>query len=254
MTILNKIIQNKKKEVALVKKREPLDLLKKKLSKTVFLPRGLKKTGRFILIAEIKLKSPSAGYIRKKVDAAKLAKQFQKNKASAVSILTDKKYFGGALENLSKARKAVKLPLLRKDFIIDEYQLYESRLHGADLVLLIASVLKSKLGSFVKLALRLKLQPLIEVRNIKELKIALKSIKPSKSIIIGINNRDLKTFKVDIKTSLNMVKLVPKGFIRISESGIFKISQLEQLYRAGFDGVLIGEGLAKNPGLFDYFV
>ena len=254
MTILDQIIQNKLKEVALAKKRLPLSLLKQKLLKTDFPRRHFRTNRRLQLIAEVKAKSPSAGIIRTKIDVNKLAKQFQNRGASAISVLTDHKYFGGSLKNLQQAKAAVKLPVLRKEFVIDKYQLFESRLYGADMVLLITAVLKSRIGEFVKLALRLNLQPIIEVHTESELKNVLKLVQPSEQIVIGINNRDLKTFNVPLDTSLRLIKLIPKKFIRISESGVFEVNQLRQLSSAGFDGVLIGTGLAKNPELFEYFV
>lgn len=253
MTILDTIIANKKLELAVSKKRASLTSLKRKLSSAKRLTRRFTKTGNLQLIAEVKAKSPSAGAIRSNINSGQLAKQFQNKGAAAVSVLTDKKFFGGSLQNLSLAKQAVKLPVLRKEFIIDPYQLYESKLYGADVVLLIAAVLKSKIGAFTQLALKLNLQPLIEVHNKAELQRILKTIKPSANIIIGINNRDLKTFKVDLNTSLRLIKMIPKTFIRISESGISDVSQLRRLSQAGFDAVLIGGGLAKNPKLFNYF-
>lgn len=253
MTILDEIVANKRKEVSAAKKRLPLTLLKDRLLKTNFPARAVEKNGRLQLIAEIKPKSPSAGLIGKNIDPGSLAKNFQSRGASAISVLTDKKYFGGSLQNLSKARKNSGLPILRKEFIFDAYQLYESKLFGADLVLLIAAVLNKRIKHFVKLCLSLGLQPLIEVHNLQELKNVLKLVKPSPKIIIGINNRNLKTFKVDVKTSLELINKIPKGFIRISESGIKNIGELKQIFKAGFNGVLIGEGLAVTPGLFDYF-
>ena len=253
MTILNQIIFHKKQEVAFAKKRVPFSSLKQKSSKVKFPTHRLEKTGQLQLIAEIKAKSPSAGVIRKKPDVAKLAKQFEAQGASAISVLTDKKYFGGSLKNLSTTKKVVQLPVLRKEFIINKYQIYESKVYGANIILLIATVLKNKIKDYVKLTLSLGLQPLVEVHNITELKQVLRQIKPSSQVIIGINNRDLKTFKIQLDTSLKLIKFIPKQFIRISESGVFEVNQLKQLSKAGFDAVLIGGGLVKNPNLFEYF-
>lgn len=254
MTILDKIVADKKIEVALAKKRLPLNALKKKLSGIHFPIHQLQKTRRLQLIAEIKSKSPSAGLIRAKVDAKKLAKEFEAKGASAISVLTDGKYFGGSAKNLSLARKASVLPILRKDFIVDLYQVYETVSLGADIILLIAGVLSSKIKDFAELSLSLGLQPLIEVHNRQELKNVLKLVRPSEKIIIGVNNRDLKAFTVNLQTGLDLIKLIPKKFIRISESGISGVKDLKQLSAAGFDGALIGEGLAKNKKLFNYFV
>ena len=253
MRILDKIIANKIKEVALSKKRLPLAVIKRKLSESDCPARILRKSARLQLIAEIKPKSPSAGVIRKGLNAAKLAEEFENRGASAISVLTDKKYFGGSLKNLSEAKKTASLPILRKDFIFDPYQFYESRLYGADLALLIAGVIKNKIKEFVKLANELKLQALIEVHDAGELKSVLKLVQPSEKIIIGVNSRDLKTFKVDLNTSLRLVKIIPKKFIKVSESGVSRIHQLKKLSSAGFDAVLIGQGLVENPGLFNYF-
>lgn len=253
MTILDNIIRDKKKEVALAKKRVALNFLKQQILKSKKNIRQFKKTGNLQLIAEIKAKSPSAGVVRAKINAVNLARQFQAGGASAISVLTDKKYFGGSLKNLSAAQKAANLPILRKEFIIDPYQVYESRVFGADIILLIAAVLKNRIKDFVSLALKLNLQPLIEVHGKKEMLMVLKLVKPSPHIIIGINNRDLKTFKIELNTSLSLAKMIPDKFIKISESGVFEISQLQKLSAAGFDGVLIGGGLVKNPKLFEYF-
>lgn len=253
MTILDKIVTNKKREVALAKKRTPLNDLKKQAARIKLPGRTLLKSEKLQLIAEIKPKSPSAGIIRTNFNVVNLVKEFQANKASAISVLTDKKYFGGSLKNLPLAKKASSVPILRKEFIIDEYQLFESKVCGADLVLLIVSVLKNKLKHFVELSLQLKLQPLIEVHGKNEVMMVLKQIKVSPKIIIGVNNRNLKTFKTSLDVSLKLIKFIPKQFIRISESGIFETGQLRKLSKAGFDGVLIGAGLFKNPKLFNYF-
>ncbi len=253
MTILHSIIRDKKIELKAVKKLMSLSELKNKFA---ILPQSsnfLRKTKHLQLIAEIKPKSPSNGVIRKKINPLAISREFKKKGASAISVLTEHKYFGGKLEYLHSVSQTSSLPILRKDFIFDIYQLYESKVSGASLVLLIASVLKRQLPLFVKLALALNLQPLIEVHNSAELALVLKLIAPSEKIIIGINNRDLKTFKVDLNTSLELIKLIPKKFIRISESGVFEFGELTQLSKAGFDGVLIGEGLVKNPKLFTYF-
>lgn len=254
MNILNQILRNKKREVFKQKKIKPLGLLKKEAGKVKRPVLYLKKTSRLRLIAEIKPKSPSAGVIRANADPLKIAREFTLKGAAAISVLTDEKYFGGSLKMFSAVRGVSRLPLLRKEFIIDPYQVYETKVCGANIILLIASALKRRIAKFTDLALSLGLQPLIEVRNSAEVKAVLKLIKPNKQIIIGINNRDLKTFQIDLRTSINLVKLIPKKFIRISESGIFNSLQLEMLRAAGFDGVLIGSGLVKNSKLFNYFL
>ena len=253
MNILDKIVLNKKKEVAQAKRILPLGILKTRLAKKKREIIFFSKTNKLQLIAEIKFASPSRAVVRKQTKVGQLAKNFEKQGASAISVLTDKKFFKGSAKKLSIAKKTTSLPVLRKDFICDQYQLYETAAMGADMVLLIAAILKSRTAGFVKLAMQLNLQPLIEVHNKAELRQVLQTIPANRKILIGVNNRNLKTFKISLQTSLDLIKLIPSDFIRISEIGVTNVPQLKALRRAGFDAVLIGGGLADNPALFKYF-
>lgn len=252
MKFLKKIIKVKKEEIALAKHRATLAVLKKRIS-TIATPRPLIKQSCLMLIAEIKKKSPSRDVIRKNMNFLELACMFEKKGSAAISVLTDHTFFGGSLDMIPKIKQIVHIPILRKDFIIDPYQVYESRAHGADIILLIARILKKKLPSFVQLALKLGLQPLIEVHTNKEIMYIKNAIKNNQGIIIGINNRDLDSFTIDMQTSLKLINKIPSSFIRIAESGIQNRRQLTTIKNAGFDGVLIGEGLAKNKTLINYF-
>lgn len=195
------------------------------------------------LIAEVKKSSPSAGVISDDFDPAALAVDYRAGGAAAISVLTDKNYFGGDLKHLNAARDAVPLPVLRKDFIVDEYQFYESRLAGADAVLLIAELLAGdELARFLTLAARLGLFCLTEAHGFGELEKAISA----GAEIIGINNRDLKTFRVDLQTSLDLLPLIPPDRVKVSESGIKTAGQVKELAEAGADAVLVGEILMRS--------
>lgn len=245
MPILDEIVADKKIEIAKLKENLKGLNLNFEINK---LPRArnfLKAVSAPVsLIAEIKKASPSAGIIRDDFDPVKIAKNYEKAGANAVSVLTDSKYFAGSIDYLKSIAQAVAIPVLRKDFIIDEIQIYESRLNGADAILLIAAILTDEeLSKFAEISERLGMAQIIEVHNQEELLRVLK-ISPK---IIGINNRDLKTFKVDMSTTYELVKLIPKGRVPviISESGIKNTGQIKELYKAGVNAVLMGEELMK---------
>ncbi len=245
--ILDAIIKNKKKEIEALKKRKPLPVLKKEVlhlkKKTSCFIRALQKGHEVSVIAEIKRKSPSRGLLRAEFDPVKLAKSYRDAGARALSVLTDKKFFGGSLMDLKKVRSAVRLPILRKDFTIHEYQIYESRLAGADAILLIAAVLTSKkIGDFQRLAQKLGMDVLVEIHTQAELK----KVLPFKPKLIGINNRNLNSFAVDIRATEELVKKVPKGSLVVSESGIQKHSQIRFLQSLGVRSVLVGESLMNK--------
>ena len=200
------------------------------------------------VIAEIKKASPSKGIIRNNFEPVKIARSYENAGASAISVLTDEKFFQGNLEYLKTCREAVSLPILRKDFIIDMFQVFESRAAGADAVLLIAAVLDAnKLRKFRLAAESLGMASLVEVHNEQEL---CKAVESGASII-GINNRNLQTFEVDIETTLKLAPAVPPNTILVSESGISGKEELHKLAEAGVDAVLIGEALMRSddPGL-----
>ena len=204
---------------------------------------------RIQLIAEVKKASPSRGIIRSDFDPVEIARTYAGNGASAISVLTESKYFQGSLDYLRDIRNALGnkgLPLLRKDFIHDLYQVYESRAYGADALLLIVAILTDEiLGELMGLSHELGMSCLVEVHNEAELEIALKS----QARIMGINNRDLKTFNVDLKTTERLRPLIPADRIVVSESGIKERSDLEKLRGWGVDAALIGESLMAAPDI-----
>ncbi|MGH7198460.1 MAG: indole-3-glycerol phosphate synthase TrpC, partial [Candidatus Omnitrophota bacterium] len=219
--ILDSIVRHKKKEIKLLKAAKPLRRLIEQVSrlgrkKPVF--RKALESGRPVaVIAEIKRKSPSKGVLRRNFRPDAIARGYARGGAKALSVLTDRKFFGGSEEALRKVRSATRLPILRKDFIIDEYQVYESRLIGADAVLFIAGILPAaKLERLAALAKRLGLDRLFEVHTAGELRKVLR-VKPD---IVGINNRDLRTFRVDMKVTEKLVRQIPRNVLVVSESGI----------------------------------
>jgi indole-3-glycerol phosphate synthase len=200
----------------------------------------------FFVILEVKKGSPSGGIIREDFDPLDIAMSYKKGGASAISVLTENKYFYGAKDYLIQIRQKIDLPILRKDFIIHPYQVYESYNLGADLLLLITACLNDKeLKHLYKITLSLGMNALIEVHNENELKRALK-IKP---LIIGINNRDLNNFKVDINTSFRLRRMIPEDVLVISESGIKSHDDIVRLNNANFSGILVGETLLKENNL-----
>ena len=195
------------------------------------------------LVAEHKRRSPSAGAIRDGATVAEIVEAYERGGAAALSILTEGPHFGGSLDDLREARAASALPILRKDFIVDPYQVYESAAAGADALLLIVAALPARdLGTLYREALDLDLDVLVEVHGEAELELALETIDPD---VIGINNRDLTDFSVDIERTYALLSDVPAGKTVISESGIHDRSQLDDLERVGVDAVLVGEGLMR---------
>jgi indole-3-glycerol phosphate synthase len=248
--ILDEIIRNKRQEVSLLRMRfsgKNLDELIKALPKPRDFADAFKK-GKFSLIAEIKKASPSAGLIRQDFEPITLAKTYEESGASAISVLTDQKYFQGKLEYLKAAKESTTIPILRKDFIIDEHQVYEARIAGADALLLIVRILDDeKLNGLLKLTEKLGMQALVETHNAEEVERALKT----KAKIIGINNRDLDTLRIDLQTTIQLMEGFPqlKERVVISESGIVSNEDVEKLKAAGADGVLIGETLLKSKNI-----
>lgn len=251
--ILDEILFQKKQEVADRKQRVPFKELKRSLAARQIIPRDFataisRKPGeRIKLIAEIKKASPSAGIIRPEFDLIQIAEIYEQSGANAISILTDEKFFSCKLEYLAEVRAQVFLPLLRKDFIIDEYQIYESAIAGADAILLIVAALDDiQLRDFAQLAQKeVGLYALIEVHTQQELDRALK-IEPE---IIGINNRDLKTFQVDLEITEQLVKEIPKDCIIVSESGFKTRDDVLSMQSVGIDALLIGETFMKSQDI-----
>jgi indole-3-glycerol phosphate synthase len=249
MTILDHIIAHKHKEVAAKKAAFSTSLLEKSLlfsRATVSLAEALRSSETGI-IAEHKRRSPSKSVINDTVLVQDVAKGYQLAGISGMSVLTDTNYFGGSLDDLLLARAVASFPLLRKEFIIDPYQIVEAKAYGADAILLIAASLSSaELKDFSTLAKSLHLDVLLEVHNEEELK---KSLLPTVDML-GVNNRNLKTFEVSIEISKSLSELIPKEFVKVSESGISRTETIKELKEYGFDGFLIGENFMKteNPG------
>ena len=240
--ILDRIVKAKQEEVVFLKQGKPLEQIKDEALNTP-LPRNFKAavggTGCSI-IAEIKRRSPSKGRIREDFDHIDIASCYENHGAAAISVLTDQKFFGGERAYLSEIKEVVSVPLLRKDFIIDSYQIYETRVLGGDALLLIAGLMGlDTLREFIGLTESLGLSPLVEVHSAGEMEKAL----GAGAKIIGINNRDLKTFETDLKTSFDLLSAVPKGTAVISESGIHTRRDIEMLMNNGVHAFLVGETL-----------
>lgn len=242
MNILDRIVESKRKELEVAKRRLPLSELKHALSSRP--PRDFKSAllkRKCAVIAEVKRKSPSKGPFREVPDPSSVAAEYEKCGAAAISVLTDKPFFGGGKGDLVRVSESTSIPILRKDFIIDPYQIFESKLLGADGMLLIAAVLGPALQEFSQLSESLGLHPLVEVHSEDELTLAL----DAGARIIGINNRDLRTFQTDIRKSIELMPLIPKGIIVVSESGIHSRRDVEALMDAGIYAFLIGEALMR---------
>lgn len=203
------------------------------------------------VIAEIKKASPSKGLIRADFDVEWLARRYRAGGAAALSVLTDEPYFQGSLRNLELASDSTPLPCLRKDFILDEYQIVEARAHRADAILLIAAALSSsEMRHFAQVASGLSLDVLVEVHTGEEIDRVLDALGPAGADAIGVNNRDLRTFEVAQETSLELIGRIPAGPVRVTESGISTAEDIVRLRSAGFDAFLIGESLMRqaDPG------
>ena len=249
MNILDKIVADKRKEVALRKGLIPVAQLEKSVlfdRKSASLAAILRDSASGI-IAEHKRRSPSKSVINNKLNVQDVAAGYEQAGVSGMSVLTDGKYFGGSLDDLLLARASAKFPLLRKEFIIDEYQILEAKAHGADVILLIAAVLsRSEIKAFSEFAKSLGMDVLLEVHNLEELE---KSIMPSLDML-GVNNRNLKTFEVSLEISKSLSEKIPEDFVKVSESGISTIEAIKELQPYGYKGFLIGENFMKtaDPG------
>ena len=246
MSILKEIVEKTIITIDKRKESKSLDHLKSQIENLTLADPNFKKSllkKDEAIIAEIKKASPSAGIISHNFNPVSKAKEYESIGASALSILTEESYFKGSSKYLEEVKRHTKLPILRKDFMIDEYQLYEAKLMGADCILLIASILNDEqLKSFVMLAESLKLDYLIEVHDIDELR----RVECFKNAIIGVNNRNLKTFDVDINNSINLKNQFKGENIFVSESGIKRKSDIKLLKENGIHVFLIGESLMKG--------
>ncbi len=247
-TFLEEIMRSRIHEIVGAKKKWPAEAIRASLG-TFPEPRSLRKallSRSPAIIGEIKKASPSAGILRPDFDAAALGVELEQGGAVALSVLTEVKHFQGGLENLAVLRWHTKVPLLRKDFIVDPYQILEARHAGSDAVLLIAALLDDEcLGGLIREAAGLGMESLVEVHSSEELDRALKA----GAGIVGVNNRDLRTLKVSLEVSMELARGIPRDTIAVSESGIRSADDLRRLSEAGYRGFLIGELLmrARSP-------
>ena len=250
MSILDAITEKKRERLARVKGKVPLRKLKSKIPDTGK-PRDFRGAirrgkGRVRLIAEIKKASPSKGAIRRDFDPLEIARIYEEKRVDAISVLTEKDFFSGELDFIPAVKGAVTRPVLRKDFIFDEYQVYESRVYGADAILLIASLLdRTRAEEYLHLCSELGLSVLFEVHGPDELEKALRL----NADIIGINNRDLKTLTVDLNTTFLLKREIPSDRVVVSESGIKTRNDVVRLEEAGVDAVLIGTSLMESEDI-----
>ena len=248
MNILNKIAEDKREEVELKKELLPLEVLQilpYYQRDCISLRKSLREGSG--IIAEFKRKSPSRADINLKAQVENVTLGYQAAGASGISVLTDETYFGGTLDDLLLCRDLIELPILRKDFIIDEYQVYESKAFGADVILLIAALLSpQQIRQFARTAKLLGLEVLLEVHDEEELQ---RSLDPGIDLV-GVNNRNLKTFEVDLQTSKSLCEKIPAEYLKVSESGISEVSSIQELKTFGYEGFLIGENFMKteDPG------
>ena len=237
--ILDDIVAHKKKILPYLKKASSTDLeeLAQDQRKPIGFGKALKQSSQVSLIAEIKRASPSAGWIRSRVDSVALGKIYEASGAGAISVLTEEAFFKGSLFTLNRVKEMVKIPVLCKDFIIDPYQVYEARVFGADAVLLIVAILDDdELANLLMLCKELEMDALVEVHTREEMTRAV----DAGADIIGINNRDLKTFEIDLATTAALAPYVPKGAVCVSESGVRTHSNIRFLQESGVDAVLVG--------------
>jgi indole-3-glycerol phosphate synthase len=248
-TFLDKIVASKRHRIeeakrsvdAIALSRIAFEIATKKTSNR--LQTALQKTDRINIIAEFKRASPSKGMINDRFDAVEVANMYANSGACGISVLTEEDHFLGSLNDLRRIRKNVDLPILRKDFLVDEYQIVESAAAGADAILLIVSILSPEaLMRLQKLANDFGLDAVVEVHDLEELEIAIEA----DARIIGVNNRNLETFEVSLDTSRALIEHAPKGSILISESGISSSEQIAELRRVGYSGFLIGESLMRS--------
>jgi indole-3-glycerol phosphate synthase len=247
-TILDKIIEHKKLEVEHQKRQVPVSelLLQERVREHYSLKQNLSKEGAGGIIAEFKRKSPSKGWINQQAISTEIVPGYEKAGVSGSSILTDFEFFGGTKTDLVEAGKFVQIPLLRKDFIVDEYQIIEASKMGADVILLIAACLSpARVTELAAVAREFNLEVLLEIHNEKELKHICEDV-----TLVGVNNRNLHTFATSIETSVQLSDQIPDRYIKISESGIATSNDIQYLRNYGFKGFLIGESFMKtsNPG------
>ena len=245
--MLDEIVMTKEQEVEEAKHRLPFEELQARMANHLTersFRKALAVPGKLSLIAELKRKSPSRGMLRERFDPVQLAQALQGAGAAALSVLTDEHYFGGSLDFLRDAKQFTEIPVLRKDFIVDPYQVYEAALHEADAVLLIVRILtEERLTQCLQAADRLGLEPFVEVHAEEDLKLALRS----GASVIGINHRDLQTFQLDPTLSERLIPRVPAGKVIVAESGLQSPEDVARMKRLGVHAVLVGEALMTAP-------
>jgi len=243
MSILREIVLNKRKEIDFLKKNRPISKIEKSQyfnREVISLKKSLiEKSG---IISEFKRKSPSKPNINLDAEVITITRGYELSNSSGISILTDSKYFGGSNEDITSVRSEINIPILRKDFILDEYQVIESKSLGADVILLIAASLsKEDVKNLSRFAKSFDLQVILEIHSEDELSYLCDSID-----VVGVNNRNLKKFETDINNSINIAGMIPSSFLKISESGISTSKEILRLKEYGFDGFLIGENFMKK--------
>jgi indole-3-glycerol phosphate synthase len=253
-TILDRIVATKREEVAQARARRDDAAVRRdaaERTKTEGAPRGFERAlrgklafGQPAVIAEVKKASPSKGVLREVFDPASIARSYASHGAACLSVLTDRQYFQGGLEHLQAARDACALPALRKDFIVDSYQIHEARAHGADCILLIVAALSdAELAEFEACAFEHGMDVLVEVHDADELDRALRLRSP----LLGINNRDLRTFEVSLQVTLSQLGRIPEGRLVVTESGILSVADVETMRDAGVNAFLVGEAFMRAP-------
>lgn len=246
MNILDEILEHKRKEVDERKSLYPVRLLEQSIyfaTQPVSMRKYIRREDKSGIIAEIKRMSPSKGVINAHVSIERTSIGYMQAGASAISVLTDKKFFGGSNDDLTTARKFNFCPILRKDFTIDEYQIIEAKSIGADVILLIAAALEpSQMKSFTSVAHSLGLEVLLEVHNKEELERSL----DAGADLIGVNNRDLKTFNLSIEVSKSLASMIPKEVVKVSESGIESPGTILELRDYGYEGFLMGQNFMQH--------
>lgn len=246
MTALEEILEHKREEVERVKRLRPLDRLKgmKNYGRATLSLSAALRSGSPAVIAEFKRASPSRGVIREDLDPVTVARSYSAGGAAALSVLTDERFFKGCLEDIAAIRPHVGIPILRKDFILDPYQVHEARAFGADAILLIAAALDGgALAALHREARKIGMEALVEVHNEAEIR----ALEGGGYEIIGVNNRDLHTFVTDLQVTFRLLRLLPRGVIAVSESGIGGAADVARLRMAGAQAVLIGESLMRAP-------
>ena len=250
MSVLERIVAAKHREIVAARERVPLARIEALAAKApavrpfVDALRAKLAEGKSAVIAEVKRASPSRGVLRENFDPAVIARSYQAGGAACLSVLTDREFFQGGLEHLEAARGACSLPALRKDFIVDPYQVFEARAHGADCILLIVACLsRGDMKGLESLAQQLGMAVLVEVHDATELEAALELSTP----LIGINNRDLRTFETRLETTLDLLGSIPKSRLPITESGVLSPESVARMRAAGVNAYLVGEAFMKAP-------